>query len=109
MAKLLWRPARKFPEVHYFLPEKGAAPRSLGRKAPDCPGETFWIAGERGAAVLVHRYKPGASLLAALRGATRHAARSMQKRGSREALFVYPRDASPLAAALLPHVALSDY
>ena len=109
MAKLLWRPARKFPETHYFVPEKGASPRALGRKTPDCPGETFWIGGDRGAAVLVHRYKPGANLLAALRGATRQAARSMQKRGARAALFVYPREAAAIAAALLPHVALSDY
>jgi len=109
MAKLIWRPVRKFAETHYFLPEKGAAPRALGRKTPDCPGETFWIDGERGPAILVHRYKPGASLLAALRGATRQAAHSMQKRGAREALFIYPPEAGAIAAALLPHVALSDY
>ncbi|HWC66061.1 MAG TPA: leucyl aminopeptidase, partial [Thermoanaerobaculia bacterium] len=109
MAKVLWRPARKFPEIHYFVAEKSAAPRAIGRRAPDCPGETFWIAADRGPSLLVHRYKPGASLLAALRGATRHAARSMQKRGARAALFVYPKEAAAIAKALLPHVALSDY
>ncbi len=109
MAKLLWRPTRKFPEIHYFVPEKGEAPGGLGRRTPDCAGETFWIAGDRRPAVLVHRYKPGPSLLGALRGATRQAARSMQKRGAVSALFVYPREAAAIAPALLPHVALSDY
>src|SRR5512142_2440486 len=109
MAKLLWRPARKFPETHYFVPEKGKAPGGLGRRTPDCPGETFWIDGDRRPAILVHRYKPGASLLAALRAATRQAAHSMQKRGTSSALFVYPPEAAAIAPALLAHVALSDY
>jgi len=109
MAKLLWRPARKFPEIHYFVPEKGKTPAGIGRPAPDCSGETFWIDAGRRPAVLVHRYKPGVNLLAALRGATRQAAHSMQKRGATSALFVYPREAAAIAPALLPHVALSDY
>ncbi|HET7453418.1 MAG TPA: leucyl aminopeptidase [Thermoanaerobaculia bacterium] len=108
MARVIWRPTRKFAEIHYFLPEKGPAPRGLGRKTPDCPGETIWIDAGR-PATLVHRYKKEPNLLAALRGATRQAAVSMQKRGAREALFLYPREAARLAAALLPHVALADY
>src|SRR5205814_7271909 len=85
------------------------APRALGRKTPDCPGETFWIGSADGTASLVHRYKPGASLLAALRHASRHAAQSMRKRGVRNALFVFPKEAAGLAPALLPQLALSDY
>ena len=108
MARVIWRPTRRFAETHSFLPENGPAPRALGRRPPGGAGETFWVDGGR-PAVLVHRYKREASLLAALRGATRQAAVSMQKRGVRDALFLYPREAAGLAAALLPHVALSDY
>jgi len=109
MAKLA-RPGKKKPaETHYFVAEAQAAPRSLGRRTPDCPGETFWIGAADGTATLVHRYKPGANLLAALRHASRQAAQSMRKRGVRSARFVFPPEASPLAAALLPQLALCDY
>ncbi len=109
MAKLVTGSGRKFSETHYFLPEKTKAPRALGKRTPDCPGETFWIDSGSGPATLVHRYKPGPNLLAALRASTRYAAQSMRKRGVREALFVFPRAAASIAPALLPHVALSDY
>jgi leucyl aminopeptidase len=109
MAKLVSSPGKKFAEIHYFVPEKAPAPRLLGKRTPDCPGETFWIGSERGTATLIHRYSPGANLLAALRNASRQAAQSMRKRGVREALFVFPESASGIASALLPHLALSDY
>jgi len=109
MAKLVTGPGRKFSETHYFLPEKAPAPRVIGRKTPDCPGETFWVEDGKGSHSLVHRYKREANLLAALRGASRQAAQSMRKRGVREALFVFPPEAAAIAAALLPHLALSDY
>jgi len=109
MAKLLKPGERKLAETHYFVPEKTPAPKTLGRKTPDCPGETFWIGGTDGPPTLVHRYKPGANTLAALRHASRSAAQSMRKRGVRSALFVFPREAAPLAPALLPQLALSDY
>ena len=109
MAKLVPASGKKFAEIHYFLPENTPAPQSLGRKTPDCPGETFWIGSEDGTATLVHRYRPGASLLAALRKETRRAAQSMRRRGVRAALFVFPKEAAEIGSALLPHVALSDY
>src|SRR5690349_11657211 len=109
MATLLKPGERKLAETHYFVPEKTPAPKTLGRKTPDCPGETFWIGGTDGPPTLVHRYKPGANTLAALRHASRSAAQSMRKRGVRSALFVFPREAAPLAPALLAQLALSDY
>ena len=109
MAKLLDAADRRFGETHYFVAEKRPAPPAIGRKAPDCPGETFWIGGRGGADVLVHRYKPGANLLAALRLASRQAAQSMRKRGVRDARFVLPKEAAAIVPALLPHLALSDY
>jgi leucyl aminopeptidase len=109
MAKLAKLGKKKPAETHYFVAETKAGPRSLGRRTPDCPGETFWIGSADGTATLLHRYKPGSNLLAALRHASRQAAHSMRKRGVRSAHFVFPAEAAPLAEALLPQLALCDY
>jgi leucyl aminopeptidase len=109
MAKLARHGKKKPAETHYFVAETKAGPGALGKRTPDCAGETFWIGAADGTATLLHRYKPGSNLLAALRQASRQAAHSMRKRGVRSAHFVFPAEAAPLAEALLPQLALCDY
>ncbi|MGH9443034.1 MAG: leucyl aminopeptidase family protein, partial [Thermoanaerobaculia bacterium] len=114
MATLTIDSKEKRPETHFFFPV-GTSPRdmpvpdSFRKKIPKAEGETFWIE-PRGGASCVHMYRAGAgSALAALRSSTKAAAEGMKKRGVARARFVFSKDAAPIARALLPHLALSDY
>ena len=103
----------KTSETHLFFPTSAPArdipvPEPLRRRIPRTEGETCWV-DARGGTICLHRYDAKAGVLASLRAAARSAADSMQKRDVRRARFVFSKNASGAARALLPHLVLSDY
>ena len=114
MARLTLAPGNRFRETHLFVPEgapsKGLPiPAAAARLLPASGGDDLWIEAGGGRTIAVHRYKTAPSALSSLRSAARRAAESMKRRGVTRARFLFTKDGSRLARALLPHLALCDY